>query len=184
MAAQPTRGHSSSVNSPRGARGRQLTQPWCRPRLGPTRRPVPSSMNSHLFANRWQWACRGGRQKSATSAPNALGPERRGPIVAFMPIATRMTDAIEKLAFSKGVARAGKSSEPHSLEARVDFDAAKRISTSLRSSRDLRKHLVPISRRARSRASSWMSQRMSRAGVLGQHCILSAQTSQSNLEAR
>ena len=47
-----------------------------------------------------------------------------------------------------------------------------------------RVRLVPISRRARSRASSCRSRGIWRADVLGQHFILSGQTSQSNLEAR
>jgi hypothetical protein len=48
---------------------------------------------------------------------------------------------------------------------------AKRISTRLRSSRDLRKRFVPISRRARSRASSWRSRGTCRAAALSPFSI-------------
>ena len=54
------------------------------------------------------------------------------------------------------VACTGKPSQPHALEAMMDinFKWAKRISTRLRWSRDLRKAFVRISRRGTSRAYS------------------------------
>ena len=52
------------------------------------------------------------------------------------------------------IARTGKTSQPHALETVVNFKWAKRISTRLRWSRDLRNAIVRISRRATSRAYS------------------------------
>jgi hypothetical protein len=52
------------------------------------------------------------------------------------------------------IAGTGEATQPKSFEAKVDLKCAKRISTRFRSSRDLAKALVPIFRRATSRASS------------------------------
>ena len=83
----------------------------------------------------------------------------------------------------KLVTGAGQSSEPHAFEAMVDFEMCKTHLDTLALVTRL-EELVPINRRAKSRGSSWMSRGICRAGVLGQHCVLSAQTSQSNFEAR
>ena len=64
------------------------------------------------------------------------------------------------------------------------FRCANRISVFLRSRRDCSKPSVPASERATSRACSWMSRGILRAGSFGQHCGLSGHTSQSSLLAR
>jgi hypothetical protein len=67
---------------------------------------------------------------------------------------------------------------------RIRFKCANRISIFLRSRRDLSKPSVPANDRATSRACSWISRGILRDGSFGQHCGLSAQTSQSSLLAR
>jgi hypothetical protein len=66
---------------------------------------------------------------------------------------------------------------------RMRFRCANRISIFFRSRRDCSKASVSASERATSRACSWMSCGILRAGSL-QHCGLSGHTSQSSLLAR
>src|ERR1700733_12960136 len=67
---------------------------------------------------------------------------------------------------------------------RMRFKCANRISIFLRSRCDCSKPSVPANDRAMSRACSWMSRGILRAGSFGQHCGLSGHTSQSSLLAR
>src|SRR6195256_6233530 len=70
------------------------------------------------------------------------------------------------------------------LSLRMRFRCANRISIFFRSRRDCSKPSVPANDRATSRACSWMSRGILRAGSFGQHCGLSGQPSQSSLLAR
>ena len=82
------------------------------------------------------------------------------------------------------VARPGEPSEPHALEAMMNLQVGKAHLDTLALVARFEKGFVRISRRATSRASSWVSRGTCRAGMLGQHFTLSAQASQSNFEAR
>ena len=84
----------------------------------------------------------------------------------------------------KLVAGAGKPSEPHSLEAMVDFEMRKTHFNALALVTRLEEVLGSHQSACQIACVLVMSRGICRAGVLGQHCILSAQTSQSNLEAR
>ena len=64
------------------------------------------------------------------------------------------------------------------------FKCANRISIFLRSFRDCSKPSELASKRAASRACSWMSRGILRDGFFGQHFGLSGHTSQSSLLAR
>jgi hypothetical protein len=84
----------------------------------------------------------------------------------------------------KFIAGTGKSPEPHSLEAMVDFEVGKSHLNALAFVTRLEETLG--SHQSAGKVASILVDvtRNFRAGVLGQHCILSAQTSQSNFEAR
>ena len=84
----------------------------------------------------------------------------------------------------KLVAVAGKPSEPHSLEAMVDFEMRKTHLNALALVTRLEETLGSHQSACQIACVLVDVTRNFRAGVLGQHCILSAQTSQSNLEAR
>src|SRR6266568_510346 len=82
------------------------------------------------------------------------------------------------------IASAGKAPQPHTLETVVVFRCAKRISTFLRSLRDLANSGVPIKARVASRASSCTSRGIFRKIILGVHLGLSGHGPQSRVLAR
>ena len=67
------------------------------------------------------------------------------------------------------VARTGEPPQAHAFEAMMGLEVRKRISTFLRSSRDLSNSGGPINARAWSRVFSLRSRGILRCGVFGQH---------------
>src|SRR5215471_17809013 len=80
------------------------------------------------------------------------------------------------------IASAGKAPQPHTLETVVRLQV--RISTFLRSLRDLANSGVPIKARVASRASSCTSRGIFRKVILGVHLGLSGHGPQSRVLAR